>query len=308
MKSIAYGAIRPLKRILNNIYVLLFLNGFFFASMALLYTEGNYESQIFKSLAGEIKGNSPSIQSISPDTIVLRCLHLTNQLEKSRSILFGKRPVSSFKADYLSPLTVDLMTGQQACGGFSYVLGRLLQEMQIDFRFAQMKVNGMFGGHILVEAKLQYGWVVLDPLYDLYFVKPNGKLASFEDVKNDWAYFKTQVPEDYKEDYKYEAVRYTNWEKIPILMPALKSIMNLTMGEEATENYSIRNLFLRKFDMLFYSTIVLYGFFLSLTVRKYYLRRKNARLMKPEFLFPKTVAPASTEHVLCTPVAFTMKL
>ncbi|HUR09943.1 MAG TPA: hypothetical protein VM012_01155 [Flavitalea sp.] len=305
MKFIAQGLIRPVKKFLNNSYVLLFLNGFFFAALVLFYTEGDYESKIFQRLAEEIRDHH-SAGPLTEDSLLVRSLHLTNALEKNRSVIFGKRQVSSFKSDFLQPLTVDLMTGQQACGGFSYVLGRILSELDIQYRFAQMRVNGVFGGHIIVEAKMPYGWVVLDPLYDLYFKRPDGKLASFADVQLNWAYYGKQVPAGYKMNYRYEAVRYTNWDKIPVVMPALKGMMKFAIGAEKTENFSFRNLVLRKFDLYISITLSIYLFLLSLVVRKYIRRIERAKKMRAEILFPRHAeVPQPIESIPCNPVSFT---
>ncbi len=64
--------------------------------------------------------------------------------------------------------------------------------------------------------------MVLDPSYDLVFRKPDGNFASFSDVNSNWNWYKNQPPKDYNTDYKYEEVRYTNWNKIPLIMPTLK--------------------------------------------------------------------------------------
>lgn len=307
MKSFFYAVVRRLKRYANNRYILLFCNGFMIALLALVYLQANYEEQLFKSLAAHISevGNQ---QTLSEDSIVIRSLHVTHELEKSRSILFGKRPITNLNAQYVQPLTFDLMTGQHACGGFSYVLGRLLQEFDMNIRFAQMKVNGMFGGHILIETKMSYGWVVLDPMFNLYFTRPDGKMASFADVQADWLYYSRQVPAGYKPEYNYSAVRYTNWDKIPVVMPAIKNMLYWSAGKEATEGYSIRNLFLRKFDVLFYSLFVLYMILFTVTARKYYISRKKIlNKMEPEMLFPK-ISAERVKQVPCNPVTYPINL
>jgi hypothetical protein len=214
--------------------------------------------------------------------------------------------VNSVKAQVLKPLSVDLMIAQEACGGFSYVLGRLLQELDTDIRFAQMKVNGMYGGHILIEAKLSHGWVVLDPLYDLYFTRPDGKFASFADVQHNWGHYSSQLPPGYDMAYRYDGVRYTNWDKIPVVMPAVKNILSWNMGKEAAENYSIRNFFLRKFDLIFYAMLAFYSLLLGVTARRFFLQRKRMQQSTAELLFPKTTGAADKKP--CSPVVFSSNL
>lgn len=295
--------IRLIRKIAGSTQVLLFLNGLFIGVLAWLHIEAKYESQLFRSLAHHVKQYQAN-GTESLDSIVIRSLRITHQLEKNRSVLFGTEKVTSFKSTLLKPLTVDLMTAQEACGGFSYVLGRLLQEFDLDIRFAQMKVNGMYGGHILIETKMPYGWVVLDPMFDLYFTRKDGKLASFADVQSDWDYYSKQLPSDYKPEYNYSGVRYTNWSKIPVLMPAIKNVLSWSMGKEEAEKYSLRNMFLRKFDLLFYACLGMYLTLISFSVRRYYFRRKKLlSSMDPEMLFPKTSAPVKTQ-MACNPVTF----
>ena len=91
------------------------------------------------------------------------------------------------KSDILEPTSMDLMTARGACGSFSMVLARILQGYKFPVRIAQMKSNGVFAAHNIVEVQTGHGWVVLDPLFDVYFVNPSRKLASFEDVKKNWS-------------------------------------------------------------------------------------------------------------------------
>jgi hypothetical protein len=106
-----------------------------------------------------------------------------------------------------------------------------------------MKCGAVWGAHILLEAKIDENWATFDPFYDLSFRKENGRLASFQEVKGNWDYFKKQVPPNYNSLYTYEDVRYTNWTKIPLVMPAVKRVLRWFMGSEV-ENLSIRSLVL----------------------------------------------------------------
>jgi hypothetical protein len=127
------------------------------------------------------------------------------------------------------------------------VLSELLQTMGFETRIAQMKVQDLFGGHILVEVLTHEGWVVPDASFDLYFVSKTGRLASFSEVSDDWLYFRSQAPAGYKMDYCYKDVRYTNWNKIPVVMPLARQVLVVFMGEQKVEGISIRPILLRKF-------------------------------------------------------------
>ena len=174
------------------------------------------------------------------------------------------------------------MTTNGACGSYSYILSRLLNELKIPNRIAQMKVNGEYGGHILVEAKTAKGWIVLDGLYDLYFKKLNGELANFKDVQDNWNYFRDQVPANYNHQYRFEGVRYTNWSKIPVVMPAIKGVLTLTVGKEEADYFSLRTFFLRKFHLLFEVTCFICLAMLGLAIRNYLHRKPD--LLRNSFI------------------------
>jgi hypothetical protein len=187
--------------------------------------------------------------------------------------------VGGFIANDIRPVSVDFTTGQGACGSASLVLGRLLLCMQYPIRFAHMKVGGVNGGHQVLEVKVNDHWVVLDPLYDLYFVRPDGRMASYNDLRNNWAYYKAQAPVGYDMHYRYEGVTYTNWDKIPVVMPAAKTLLNLVVGRERADAISLRPLFLRKFHVLFIVLLIMYAMVLSFTVGR--LIRKRAPAARP---------------------------
>lgn len=94
--------------------------------------------------------------------------------------------------------------------------------------------------HILLEARIGGRWVVLDGLYNLYFTRPDGKIASFSDVQNNWTYYRPQTPDHYNERYRYRGVKYTNWDKIPVVMPFIKTVLDFAIGGERADQISIR--------------------------------------------------------------------
>ena len=267
-------------------FVLVFLNGFLFALLLYFYVEDNYEKNLFQALASYVKSES-EMKAMAEDSMLLKSLHLVNTIERTRSKIFGNQEINAWKADLIQPVTYDLMTGKKACGGFCYVLGRLLRESDVEIRFAQMKVGNEYGKHIVIEAKTSHGWVVLDPSFDVFFKRPDGQLASFVDVQSDWNYYKQQLPAGYDLAYNYGGVRYTNWDKVPVIMPLIKNVMYFTLGKEKTENYSLRNLVLRKFNLLFNVTLFFYLLLVFVTVRKFLRNRQRAVYLNPNLLFPR---------------------
>lgn len=250
--------------------------------MALLvyfYIENQYEKNLFASMAAYVRSLVPETNA-SPnnteDSLITRSVHMVHDLEERRMAVFGPNNVKGIKAGYIQPVSVDLMTGQGACGSHAYVLARLLQEMNIEIRIPQMTVQGQSAGHIIVEAKTSSGWVVLDALSNVYFTRPDGNLAGFDDVKNNWNYYQRQVPANYNMAYRYEGVRYTNWDKIPVVMPLIKNVMYWTMGKERTDSYSLRSLGLNKYKVLFNITLGAYLLVILFSINFYIKARRRA--------------------------------
>ena len=173
---------------------------------------------------------------------------------------------SGLEASLLEPTSMDLMTARGACGSYSVVLARILQGYHYQVRIAQMKANGIFADHNIVETKTAHGWVVLDPLFDVYFINPAHKLASFEDVRTNWKFYTSQLPANYDTRYRYEDVRYSNWTKIPVLMPAIKKMLDKTIGKQEADAISLRTYFLRKYDICFNLALVMFILVFSFTM------------------------------------------
>lgn len=256
---------------------MLFLYGFLLASLLFFHMENKYEQEVFKVLTNYVRESNSAPEN--KDSIIVHSLHLTHHLGERRSKVFASEKINSLKS-FIHPVTYDLQTTQGACGSYSYILGRLLEEQHIESRIAQMSVNGQYGGHMVVEAYGTNGWVVVDPTFDINFTKADGKLANFKDVQGDWDFYKQQVSADYDMSYAYEGARYTNWQKIPVVMPVLKKVLYWTMGKEKTDGFSMRMLFLKKWQVLFNITLVLYVILILATFRKY---GKSFRRRIPNF-------------------------
>ena len=272
------------KKAFRNLYVLTFLNGFLIACLFFFHMLSVYENGLFDSIKSSIDATVKT--DATPDSILLQSMHSCYHLMRNRADVFtGSGTNLGPQAGIFRSAAVDLNTTQGACGSYSEVLARVLRNFDYHVRIAQMKVNGKFGAHILVEAYNGDHWVALDPSYDLSFLRPDGRLASISDLHGNWAYYKQQTPPDYNPDYQYEDVRYTNWSKIPVLMPALKKILTWTIGPARTNSLSIRVLFLYVYDIYFYITLVLEIALLLGTLRvRLRIRRDPSPLrLKPGF-------------------------
>jgi len=232
-------------------------------------------------MAGYVSDKSSTSKN-SEETLLLQSVNLSWYLGHTRSFIFENKKINSWESSLIHPVTVDLMATDGACGSYSFILSSILNELHIPNRIAQMKVNGKYGGHILVEAKTAKGWAVLDGSYNLVFKKPDGNLASFSDVMGNWDYYKKQVPENYNLNYRYDGVRYTNWDKVPVVLPLVKNVLSVFMGKESTETLSIRTFFLRKFNVLFNITAIIYLTLVMMIVRRFiYNNRKKFAMHLP---------------------------
>lgn len=276
MSNLVRKSTRWLRRSGKHPYFLFFINGFLLAFIIYCYVEDQYEVQLFDTLKDLVYKEAG--KGASNDEVLFReSLKVAHNIEANRQTFFGDdNELSGVKAGFLQPVTYHLMTGRGACGSYAYVLGRLLMAMDYPVRFAQMNVNGHEARHIIVEAKTQDRWVVLDPQFHQYFTKPDGKLASFGDIQNNWSYYKLQVAPGYITDYRYEKVRYTNWQKIPVLMPAAKKVLDWTIGKQQADTISLRSVVLRKFHFILTVLLTLYAVLIFYKVAKF-LRRKYSR-------------------------------
>jgi len=236
--------LRGLKSIVCNLHFLLFVNGFLLAGYLFFKMQDDYENRLFNSVAQRVITNS---DNSTQELQIQKALSTTYVMLRRRSDIFKNSQTGGILDEYIHPVSADIITAEGACGSYSSILCRVLNAMGYTTRFAQMTVNGINGGHIIAEVKTNFGWVVLDPLYNLYFTKPNGHMASFDEVATDWKHYSQQVPQGYNPQYSYAGVRYTNWNKIPVLMPLAKSFISLFMSKDALDHFSIRSYLLRKY-------------------------------------------------------------
>lgn len=232
----------------------MFFNGFVLASLLYFKMESSYENGLFASIKSSIDSRIDS--NDTPDSILVKSMNVCYLLMNNRATTFTTD--LGLEAGIFHSTTFDLMTTQGACGSYSQVLARIIRTYHYPVRIAQMKAKGIYGAHNIIEAYDGNNWIVLDPTFNVYFTRPDSRLASFADVHHNWSYYSKQVPKDYNLQYRYEDVRYTNWTKVPILFPAIKGILNLTIGTEQANSLSIRTLFLNTYAVYFYVILLLY--------------------------------------------------
>jgi hypothetical protein len=246
-----------IRRVSRNTYFLMFLNGFLLSSLIYFRTESSYEDGLFASIKASINDNLDS--NDNADSIAVKAMNVCHFLMRPRASTFAFKTSTELgpEAGIFRSASHDLMTTSGACGSYSLVLARIIDTYHYPVRIAQMKAHGIYGAHHIVEVNTGSSWVLLDPTYNLCFTRPDGHLASFKDIQQDWNYYVHQVPADYDLNYNYEDVRYTNWEKIPILMPAIKKVMTLCIGAGNTNDFSLRTHFMNTFKVWFLLILIL---------------------------------------------------
>jgi hypothetical protein len=254
-------------------YFLIFLIGFLIALLQQFNKRDDSEKGFFKDLAREVQEKRTAFNE---DSTIVDALHLTSRLLGYRTEIFTKHEEGRYQYD--GSLTGDLMSAKGACGSYADVLAQLLETIGFKTRIPQMKVGNIYGGHIITEVLSSKGWVVLDASNNLYFTTPAGKLASFQEVSSNWAYYRAQTPKDYNQAYSYADVRYTNWQKIPVVMPMLKKVLTITLGEKRVSTISIRPYFLRQYR-IYCILIILSIVFLSVLLLRNLLKRSLGRVI-----------------------------
>jgi hypothetical protein len=242
----------------------------FLLTIGFLYLERQHEDTLYHNIIRATKANHPQAPS---DTVYIRRLMQTiNTMMYNRLAVFNNTEKLSLKNRLFNSVDADLMYGHGACGGFSKVLSRSLQLSGYRVRIGQMKVNGLYGGHIIVEVFLpeQQRWAVIDPLFLLTFPsKKDSAWADFAEIKQQWTAYSRLVPADYNGAYNYEDIRYANWEKIPVAGKLIYRSLVLILGEEKAHGISIRPYLLNMYAAWLKMMIVLYGVFWVFSYRRF---------------------------------------
>jgi hypothetical protein len=234
-------------------------------SICYLQLESNHETALFQNIVRVSRAET----SGKHDTILIKHLMVSiNKMMHDRNDIFKNTEQLSFKASFMQSVDADLMYGAGACGGFSKVFARALKAAGYTTRIGQMKVNGNYGGHILLETYLPslQKWVVMDPMFLLVFTNPKGEWASFNEVHENWKYYKKQIHYNYNYNYNYAGIRYTNWSKVPVLGSLFYNCLVLVKGEEAANTISVRPYLLDHYRFYKWLLIVVYGLYIIVSI------------------------------------------
>jgi hypothetical protein len=232
-------------------------------SICYLQLESNHETALFQNIVRVSRAETAG----KHDTVLIKHLMVSiNKMMHDRNDIFKNTEQLSFKARFMQSVDADLMYGAGACGGFSKVFARALKAAGYSTRIGQMKVNGNYGGHILIETYIPsiHKWVVMDPLFLLVFTNPKGVWASFNEVHENWNYYKKQIYYNY--NYNYAGIRYTNWSKVPVLGSLVYKFLILEKGEEAANTVSLRPYLLDHYRFYKGVLMLFYGIYIVASI------------------------------------------
>ncbi len=240
--------------------ILSFMHGLFFMTSLFLWIMWSHEDALFDQIVNKV-----ITEEMDQREKALTLLGTTHDLLSYRNTLFQYQPHLGLKDKFFRSSDSHLMDSKGACGSHAQVLARLLQRANIPVRIAQMQdVDGQTC-HVLVEAEIQERYVALDALYNLSFENDENQLMSFEEVGAAWNEISSTLPPDYDSSYNYQQVRYTNWEKIPFIMPLLRSAISVVIGDDV--NYlSIRTFILNRYRFLGLITFTGYGLLIVISI------------------------------------------
>ena len=246
----------------------------FAGALAFILVEWQYENNLYRNIGRMAQKQASSKTDTAVVQEAMTSIHNTMQ---SRSAIFQGQEQLSWKQDLFNSADIHLMYGSGACGGYSMVLARTLQMLGYEVRIGQLKaIKGGWGAHIIIEyySKTLRKWVMIDPLFTWIPRTKGGNMASIKYVAKHWPDFEAQMPEDFKNQYRYNDVRYTNWDKYGGILKPYYQLAKLFMGKQYADTICLRMYRLSTLPLLVWTAVGGYFSFFILAYFKY-LRRRN---------------------------------
>jgi len=229
------------RSIVTNSHVLVAIHVAMLLMIVVLISDSSFEDQLFRLLVE---------RSVSPEMPaqdqVMAILHRTHALVKPNFEMFAGHQPSSLRERFFASADLQLHEGYAACGSFSHVLARALQVAGFEVRMGQMLAGNEGGGaiHVIVEAKVDGRWVVLDPIFDLAFFRDDGRLATVADLRRNWSHYRRQLPRNYSPSYDYSGMRHTHWDLIPAFATIWRPLLLHFFDPEEIDGFCFRSYFL----------------------------------------------------------------
>jgi hypothetical protein len=257
------------QKILKPSYWIFGLNLIFPILIFIKYIDFNYEDAVYRSLftSNLVSGDSMQGETKTFKNLLNLTFKIQSDLVGYMNNMWGRRP---FKYKWLRSGDTQLLDATGSCGSFSHVLAELCQAGGYPVKMVQLKYKGQFGGHNIIEAFVDNKWVAADGLFKIVLYNSDSSLASLEDIQKKHKIYINQFPVDYPYVDAFTDYRYTNWDKIPIIMPAIKVGLSLLFGNEFVNKLSLRVYFLNLHKSHFYILIFLYFFIFIFSIKHLY--------------------------------------
>lgn len=248
----------------------------FLLAVFLIYViiEWQHENNLYRNIGKMAQIHASSKADTAVVQEAMQSLFVSMQ---ARSAIFQAQEQLSWKQAVFQSADINLMYGSGACGGYSMVLARTLQMLGYEVRIGQLKIlNANWGGHIIIEyySETLHKWVMIDPLFTWIPRTQNGKMASIKYVASHWNEFEAQMPEEFKSQYRYTNVRYTNWDKWGGITKPYYYLAKLFMGKPYADTICLRTYRLSTFPLLNWSTLTFYFSIFSIGYLKYRRKRR----------------------------------
>ena len=250
-----------LRKALTAKNIVLVLNPLFLFLIAQKYIDYRYEEAIYVTIVSRNKVVNDDLATLK--NLVQTTFDLTERRREYIGDMDGMNPL---KIRLYRSGDVQLLDGRGSCGNTAHILAELCQTAGFPVRIVQLSTDGRYGSHIIVESFVCGNWIAADALFRMLYLNPDSTYASMEDLRSKPDYFLKALPADYPYKNSFREYRYTNWEKIPILMPALRKVLVAVKGEEWTSELSLRSFFLNMHRSIFYFLIICYIPVLVLTL------------------------------------------
>jgi len=266
--------IRTINFFIPHRFTLVFAAGFFLSATLFFKINADYNNELFEQLGRHINEEAKLKHENSEQTVV-RAMNTIYDLQKDNKNELFQYGLHSFKAKYMRSTDLDLLDVTGSCGSSSLVLCRTYMAMGFPTRIGQMYAKGHFGGHMLVEVWSNGRWMVMDALFKQAFYKPDSTLASFKEVQNNFAYYSKQLHPEYPKEYRYQDVRYTNWNKIPLLSPLVKKGLDVIYGEKKANDICLRKYIIKFYVLWYYVFLSLFVFSAGMGALQWWIAKKN---------------------------------
>jgi len=285
-----------------NIYM-----GGYLASMFWLHSFSKYEDGLFDRVAHRVICDWRKEDIEYKDSYTLahmnKCkkpkdgLEILKKLNTFTHIIMGPPRHSLFRnnkkeqeslfltknLNFYTPLIA--LNNGESCYAHSIVFGRLITALGYKWRNFSMYYNGK--NHNVSEVFYKGRWIVFDPLFNQYFVNPDGSLATKEQIHQNWSYFKKQIGKHllFKDDpeYKYDFdYNYTpiasNHNKFKIFIKQIVAkILGFSNVNEFISAVSLNRFYYWELKLTFYLLLITAFILILLFGLSLYMRRLNVK-------------------------------